>query len=138
MKNIVRTLRAEQGWSQAVLGDKAAAASANWSGSGEEIVLTDKPGANTWPIAGATFILMYKQQSNPALAREILSFFDWAYRKGSYFAELIDYVSLSSDVTEGIRRKWAENLHASDGEAIWPGLPIASRTQPAKAVASRP
>jgi len=108
------------------LSFQAAAAGANWTGSGEEIVLTDKPGQYTWPIAGATFILMYKQQQDPEMARRILKFFDWAYRKGGYYAELIDYVSLSGEVTDTIRRKWTESFRGPDGEVIWPSGSVAS------------
>jgi len=109
------------------LSFQAAAAGANWSGSGEEIVLTDKPGQNTWPISGATFILMYKQQQNPEMARNILHFFDWAYRKGGYYAELIDFVGLSNEVSNGIRRKWTESFRGPDGEVIWSSDSVASR-----------
>ena len=98
---------------------QAAADSANWAGKGDEIILTDKPGANTWPIAGATFILMYKKQQNPELAREILRYFDWAYRKGDDVAEYIDYVTLSDEVVAMIQRGWAKELHGPNGEVIW-------------------
>src|SRR5262249_42237044 len=48
---------------------KAAAAGANWEGTpGFGVVLTNQPGAGTWPIAGATFILMYKQPADAAAA----------------------------------------------------------------------
>jgi len=98
---------------------KAAANSANWAGSDDELVLTNKPGAGTWPIAGATFILMYKKQQNPDRAREVLSFIDWGYRKGGSLAELINYVALSDTVYESIEKRWASELRGPNGEVIW-------------------
>ncbi len=83
-------------------------------------MLTNKGGRDTWPIAGATFILMYKQQQFPETARRILSFFDWCYREGDLYAENIDYVTLSDAVVDDIRRTWREELRGINGEQIWP------------------
>jgi len=99
---------------------KAAAGSVDWSKKGADIVLTNKGGRNTWPIAGATFILMYKKQRFPEAARRILSFFDWCYREGDLYAEGIDYVTLSDTVKNDIRHTWGEELHGLNGEQIWP------------------
>src|SRR5215204_1011491 len=60
----------------------AAAANANWEGTpGFGVVLTNEPGAESWPLAGATFILMHKQPQDAVAAKEALKFFDWAYAK---------------------------------------------------------
>src|SRR6266540_578582 len=62
---------------------KAAAAGAQWSKApGMYLILTDQPGRNSWPISGATFILVYKSQEKPDRAKEVLKFFDWAYADG--------------------------------------------------------
>ncbi|HKI61231.1 MAG TPA: phosphate ABC transporter substrate-binding protein PstS [Mariprofundaceae bacterium] len=98
---------------------QAAADSGNWSGQGEDLVLTDMPGRNAWPIAGATFILMYKKQENPEIARAILHFFDWCYRKGDDIAGYIDYVTLSDQLVDNIRREWSRDLRGPFGEIIW-------------------
>ena len=59
---------------------QAAAADADWaSAPGFYLVLTDQPGHESWPITGATFILMHKTQAKPANAQAVLAFFDWAY-----------------------------------------------------------
>ncbi len=102
---------------------KAAAGSVDWSKKGADIVLTNKGGRDTWPIAGATFILMYKKQQFPETARRILSFFDWCYREGDLYAENIDYVTLSDAVKNDIRRTWREELRGINGERIWPVRP---------------
>src|SRR4029078_4120730 len=59
---------------------QAAAASADWENAeGFYVVLTDEPGPESWPIAGATFILIHKQPQDPAAAAEALKFFSWAF-----------------------------------------------------------
>ena len=63
---------------------QAAAANADWANSDHYfVILTNEPGADTWPIAGATFILMYKQPVDPAASADALKFFDWAYTNGT-------------------------------------------------------
>jgi len=72
----------------------AAAARANWEGTpGFGVIITNEPGAASWPIAGATFILIHKQPSDPAAAGAALKFFNWAYAKGGKMAEELDYVA---------------------------------------------
>ena len=78
---------------------QAAAASADWTGTpGFGVILTDEPGANSWPITGATFILIHKQPQDPAAAHEALKFFAWAYAKGGKMAEDLDYVPMPAKV----------------------------------------
>jgi len=98
---------------------KAAAEHVDWSKKGGDIVLTNKPGVKTWPIVGATFILMYKIQQNPKIAKEILTFFDWCYKEGDLFAEGLDYVTLSKKVKQNIRTTWYQQIHDDQGNKIW-------------------
>src|SRR5690606_37707201 len=61
----------------------AAAANADWkSAPGMGVVLTDEPGAESWPITAASFILVHKEQSKPENGRAVLEFFDWAFANG--------------------------------------------------------
>ena len=85
---------------------KAAAAGADWSKApGYYLLLTDQPGKDSWPISGATFILMYKTQAKPERAKEVLKFFDWAYSPtGDKLADSLDYVPLPDVVTNQIRK----------------------------------
>jgi phosphate transport system substrate-binding protein len=99
---------------------KAAAEYVDWSKKGADIVLTDKPGVKTWPIVGATFILMYKIQQKPEVAKAILSFFDWCYKEGDFFAEGIDYIPLSDNVKKNVRTTWHQQIHDIRGNPIWP------------------
>ena len=74
------------------------------------VVLTDQPGATTWPIAGATFILIYQQPQDPAAAAEALKFFSWAYAKGGKMAEDLDYVPMPDPVVNAIQKVWVNQI----------------------------
>ena len=80
--------------------------------------MTNQPGADSWPIAGATFILMYKQPQDPANSAAALKFFDWAYTKGDKAAEELDYVPLPDAVTAQIEKTWAE-IKGPDGKPVF-------------------
>ncbi|XHS77649.1 phosphate ABC transporter substrate-binding protein PstS [Burkholderiaceae bacterium UC74_6] len=86
---------------------KAAAAGAKWNETFYQ-VLTDQAGKTSWPISGATFILMHKQQDKPATATAVLKFFDWAYGNGDKMADDLDYVPLPDAVKGLIHKQWGE------------------------------
>jgi phosphate transport system substrate-binding protein len=96
---------------------KAAAAGADWSKTFYQ-VLTNQPGKDSWPISGATFILMHKLQDKPANGSESLKFFSWAYKNGDKAADELDYVPMPKPVVAAIEKAWAELKDAS-------GKPIA-------------
>jgi phosphate transport system substrate-binding protein len=99
---------------------QAAAAAADWDKApGMYLILTDAPGRNAWPIAGATFILMHKVQEKPETAREVLKFFSWAYAKGDAMAESLDYVSLPNRVVALIQASWKQNLKDPSGKPVF-------------------
>jgi phosphate transport system substrate-binding protein len=85
---------------------KAAAAGADWAKSFYQI-LTNQPGKESWPITGATFILMHKSQDKPMQAATSLKFFDWAYKSGDKTATDLDYVPMPDAVKETILKSWA-------------------------------
>ncbi|MBV8618962.1 MAG: phosphate ABC transporter substrate-binding protein PstS [Curvibacter sp.] len=86
---------------------KAAAAGATWSKSFYQI-LTNQPGKDSWPITGATFILMHKKQDKPVQAATTLKFFEWAYKSGDKTATDLDYVPMPDSVKEVIFKSWNE------------------------------
>jgi len=88
---------------------KAAAAGAEWSKTFFQI-LTDLPGKESWPISGATFILMHKVPEKPANAANSLKFFDWAYANGDKMADDLEYVPLPAEVKTLVRKAWTANL----------------------------
>lgn len=96
---------------------KAAAAGADWSKSFYQI-LTNQPGAQSWPITGATFILMHKQQDKPAQAAATLKFFDWAYKNGDKMAEDLDYVPMPASVKAQIQKLWAAEIKDGSGKVV--------------------
>ncbi len=99
---------------------QAAAGNADWAHSDQYyVVLTNEPGADTWPIAGATFILMYKQPQDVAASAEALKFFDWAYKNGSQAAEALDYVPLPASVVAQIEKTWATEIKGPDGKPVY-------------------
>jgi phosphate transport system substrate-binding protein len=96
----------------------AAAAGADWTKApGNFLLLLDQPGANSWPITGATFILLHKQQSNPAQGKAVLSFFDWAYKNGDQAASSLNYVPLPQQVKDMVRTQWA-GVTGTDGKPV--------------------
>ena len=105
---------------------KAAAAGADWSKSYYQ-VLTDEPGKDSWPITGATFILMHKAQDKPAQGTASLKFFDWAYANGDKAAAELDYVPLPDALKAQIRKTWETSIKDAGGKAIAPEVNRPSR-----------
>jgi phosphate transport system substrate-binding protein len=101
-------------------GFQAAAAGADWkSAPGMYLILTDAPGKASWPIAGATFILLHKTQDKPENARQVLKFFDWAYAKGDRLAEELDYVPMPDAVVRLIQSNWKSQLKDASGKPVY-------------------
>ena len=96
---------------------KAAAAGADWSKSFYQ-VLTDQAGKDTWPISGATFIIMHKVQAKPQTAMNVVKFFDWAYGKGDAMAAELDYVPMPETVKALVKKQWSATLRDEGGKAI--------------------
>ncbi|MFZ1318783.1 MAG: phosphate ABC transporter substrate-binding protein PstS, partial [Candidatus Nitrotoga sp.] len=96
---------------------KAAAANADWEKApGFYELLTNEPGKESWPITGATFILMHKTQDKPETAKEVLKFFDWAYSSGGKMAEALDYVPMPEKVQQLVRAAWKAQVKDSKGK----------------------
>src|SRR5712691_3780809 len=100
---------------------QAAAANANWkSAPGFYVILTDQPGKESWPITGATFILMHKKQDQPEKAKEVLTFFDWAYKIGGQLAESLDYIPMPKAAMAAFEESW-QQIKGPDGKPVWDG-----------------
>ena len=96
---------------------KAAAAGADWSKSYYQI-LTNQPGAQSWPITGATFILMHKVQDKPEQAAATLKFFEWAYKNGDQTASALDYVPMPDSVKTQVMKLWASEIKDGSGKTV--------------------
>lgn len=98
---------------------KSAAAGADWNAPGMYQILTDQPGKNSWPITGASFILMHKTQDNAANAKEVLKFFDWSFKNGAAMATELDYVPMPDAVVKIIQASWKSKIKDASGKAIY-------------------
>jgi phosphate transport system substrate-binding protein len=97
----------------------AAAQGADWANApGNYLLLLDQPGANAWPITGATFILLHKEQKDAKTAEAVLKFFDWAYANGDAAAGQLDFVPLPANVKDLVRKQWASEITAG-GKPVW-------------------
>jgi len=98
----------------------AAAAGADWSHApGMYMILTDAPGAKSWPIAGATFILMHKTQAKPENAKEVLKFFEWSYANGDGMASDLDYIPMPDSVVKIIQGNWKSQIRDGSGKPVY-------------------
>jgi phosphate transport system substrate-binding protein len=82
------------------------------------MVLVDQPGDRTWPITGASFILIHKNQDDPNKAQGMLEFFDWCMRYGGQTAREMDYVPVPMSLVQSIERTWAEQI-MSGNQKVW-------------------
>ncbi len=89
----------------------AAAASADWSKAKDfNLVMTNAPGPDAWPIAATNFILMYKKPKDVQRSKQAKEFFRWAYANGDAQAETLHYIPLPDAVVKQIEAYWAANM----------------------------
>src|SRR5271154_1664645 len=100
---------------------QAAAATADWAGSDSYyLILTDQAGAKSWPITGASFILVYKQPEDAAAVNEALKFFAWAYKDGAGMAGERDYVPPAAAPVAEAKKNWVSQITAG-GHPVYGG-----------------
>ena len=98
---------------------KAAAAGAEWTKTpGMGVVLTEQPGDGSWPVTGASFILIHKAQDKPAAGREVLKFFEWSFANGQKMADELDYVPMPEPVVKVIQAEW-KNIKDAAGKPVY-------------------
>ncbi len=99
---------------------KAAAAGADWNAvPGMGVILTDQPGKASWPITGASFILLHKVQEKPENGREVMKFFDWAFANGAKMADDLDYVPMPEAVVKQIQALWKSQVKDKSGKPVY-------------------
>ena len=99
----------------------AAAASANWATSKDYyLVITNAPGKESWPIAGATFVLMQKIQANEDQANASLKFFAWAFKKGGAMANELNYVPAPPALVKMVEKTINSDFKTASGSAFKP------------------
>lgn len=98
---------------------KAAAAGAEWTKTpGMGVILTEQPGDGSWPVTGASFILIHKAQDKPAAGREVLKFFEWSFASGQKMADELDYVPMPDPVVKVIQAEW-KNIKDAAGKPVY-------------------
>jgi phosphate transport system substrate-binding protein len=99
---------------------EAAASQADWEASlpSMYLILVDQPGKETWPIAGASFILVQADQQDAARAKSMLDFFDWAYTNGAATAKSLDYVPIPQNVYDLVQSDAWTGV-TSGGAPVW-------------------
>ena len=92
-------------------GFAAAAASANWASAQDfNLIMTNAPGEDAWPITATTWAIMYKHAKKPAQTKAALDFFKWSFEEGQAQAASLDYVPLPPALVQKIEAYWAQNL----------------------------
>ncbi len=90
----------------------SAAAYAHWSTQNNFAeILTNEPGTDSWPIVGATFILLNSLSSNTQQTAAVLQFFNWSFQNGKDAAKDLNYVMLPNSVIKLIQQQWREQLN---------------------------
>ncbi|MFT4045912.1 MAG: phosphate ABC transporter substrate-binding protein PstS [Solimonas sp.] len=98
----------------------AAAANADWNKAKSfYLILANQPGANSWPMTAATFIVMYKKADKPEDSLAALKFFDWAYKNGGKSADELDYVPMPASVIDLVEKTWASSIKDASGKPLW-------------------
>jgi phosphate transport system substrate-binding protein len=90
---------------------QASAASADWSQVQNFAVdLNDQPGAASWPIESATFVLLPTDPKDPNQSAAVKKFFDWGFAHGSDIATKLLYIPLPNSVHDAIRAAWKKEV----------------------------
>ena len=98
---------------------KAAAAGADWAKTpGMGVMLTDQAGKASWPITGASFILMHAKQDKADVGREVLKFFDWSFKNGAKLAAELEYVPMPDAVVRQIQAEWKARIKDAAGKPL--------------------
>jgi len=99
---------------------KAAAAGADWAKApGMYLILTDQAGKQSWPMTGASFILMHTRQEKPENAAQVLKFFEWSFKNGGQMADELDYVPMPDTVVKMIRSAWKSQIKDATGRPVY-------------------
>ncbi len=83
------------------------------------LILTNQPGAQSWPILATTFVLTRAEAEDAAATKATLDFFDWSFKNGTDAARKLDYLSIPETVYDLIEKTWAEQIKGPDGAALW-------------------
>ena len=92
-------------------GFQAAAATADWAHAKDfDLVMTNAPGANAYPITATTWVIMYKKPKDAGRSATALKFFKWSLEKGQPQATKLDYVLCRQPLVKRIEAYWAAEI----------------------------
>jgi len=87
----------------------AAANAAQWKSDADLVqVLTNQSGPDSWPVTGASFVLLRTAGEQAGRRNEVVRFFDWAFRQGGSAAAELEYTQLPEAAVALIRKSWAD------------------------------
>jgi phosphate transport system substrate-binding protein len=90
---------------------QAAAGNADWSKvQNFAIDLNDQPGATSWPIESATFVLLPTDPKDQNQSAAVKKFFDWGFTHGNDIAKSLLYIPLPDSVHNAIRAAWQKEV----------------------------
>jgi phosphate transport system substrate-binding protein len=99
---------------------QAAAAAGDWEHAQNFAVsLINMPGATSWPIVSATFILLPKNPTDATRSANVMRFFNWAYSSGGQLASELDYIPLPAPVIERVRAAWRAEIRGPNGQPVF-------------------
>jgi phosphate transport system substrate-binding protein len=67
--------------------------------------MTNAPGKEAYPIAGATWLLVYQQQKDPTKGKKLVEFLKWSMTKGEAMAKTLDYAPLPENVQQRVLKR---------------------------------
>jgi phosphate transport system substrate-binding protein len=90
---------------------QAAASAVDWRSNPDfNILMTNAPSPDAYPITASTFVLMSKTPANPARNGTALAFFKWVLEHGGPDAIELRYAPIPSDVAALIQKHWAAEI----------------------------
>lgn len=99
---------------------QAATSTVDWKKATDlHLIFTDQIGKDSWPITGATYILVHKRGADPGRVLAVMKFFDWSYRNGDKMAKDLDYVPLPENLKIFILEAWKDNIKTKEDQQIW-------------------
>jgi phosphate transport system substrate-binding protein len=87
---------------------QAAANTADWKSAKDfNLLMTNAPGAQAWPITATSWVIMYKAPKNATNAKVAFDFFKFAYSNGQDAARALYYVPLPDALVQQIEAYWS-------------------------------
>ena len=99
---------------------EAALNNSNWKSRGSfEEMLTDRPGANSWPITMGTFVIVPSSTNAPEKTISVLKFFTWGFMNGDYLVNTVDLVRLPDSIQARIFKEMTTVTDSSGTPLRW-------------------